>query len=325
MDPCQPVGDQAFRRQDPYGRWPEMTYGGALSFLRRPYTRNLQGVDIAVMGIPFDGAVTYRPGARLGPRAIRAASVSLAELKAFPFGFDPFTRLSVVDYGDCFLDPHHPDGIVGTIEREARAILDTGTQLVSLGGDHFVTYPLLRAHTAVHGPLALVHFDAHSDTWDDDGCRVDHGTMFARAVQEGLVDVARSVQLGIRTHNDRDYGFRVLTAPWIHREGPGKASQVVRDRVGAAPCYVTIDVDCMDPAFAPGTGTPVVGGLSSSQFLEILRGLNGLKIIGADIVEVAPAYDVSDITALLAATAAHDCLCLMAADRPEYAPPRQER
>lgn len=296
-----------------------MTYGGALSFLRRPYTRDLQGVDVVVMGIPFDGAVTYRPGARLGPRAIRAASVSLAELKAFPFGFDPFTRLSVIDYGDCFLDPHHPDRIVATIEQEARAILDTGAGLLCLGGDHFISYPLLRAHAAVHGPLALVHFDAHSDTWDDDGGRLDHGSMFARAVQEGLIDVSRSVQVGIRTHNDQDYGFRVLTAPWVHREGIDRTIETIHERVGRAQCYLTIDIDCLDPSFAPGTGTPVSGGLSSAQFLEILRGLAGLGFVGADIVEVAPAYDVSEITALVAATAAHDYLCLLAVDRAEHA------
>ncbi|MEX2455364.1 MAG: agmatinase [Rhodospirillaceae bacterium] len=308
-------GDQAFLKQDVHGRWPEMTYGGALSFLRRRYTRDLAGVDVAVSGVPYDGAVTYRPGARLGPRAIRAASVQLAELKAFPFGFDPFDTLAVVDCGDCFLDPHHPETIVAAIEAHVAAILAAGAVPLTLGGDHFATYPMLRAVAARHGPLALLHFDAHCDTWDDDGLRFDHGSMILRARTEGLVDASVSCQVGLRTYNDSDHGFEILSAPWIHRHGIDAAVEAIRARVGDRKVYVTFDIDCLDPAFAPGTGTPVAGGLSSAQALGILRDLGGLDIVGADVMEVAPAYDVSEITAIAAATVAHDILCLLAVAR----------
>jgi len=306
------TGDFAFRSGENLGRWPEMTYGGALSFLRRRYSRDLDGVDVAVTGIPYDGAVTYRPGCRLGPRAIRAASVQLAELKAFPFGFDPFERLACIDYGDCMIDPHHPDGVAAQIEAHAQEVISTGARLLSLGGDHFVSYPLLRAHAAQHGPLALVQFDAHCDTWQDDGSRLDHGTMFARAAAEGIVDVSRSTQVGVRSHNDTDAGFEILTAPWIHRNGIEAALEVIHERADGAPVYVSFDVDGLDPAFAPGTGTPVPGGLASWQALEMIRGLRGIFLVGMDVVEVSPPYDHGEITAIAAATVAHDWLCLLA-------------
>ena len=307
-----PPSDHAFRATSNYGRSVEMTYGGALSFLRRRYTRDLAGVDVAVTGIPWDSSVTNRPGCRLGPAAIRAASVQLAELKAFPWGFDPFDTLGVVDYGDCFLDPHHPDTVPGAIESHAAEILATGTKVLAFGGDHFVAYPLLRAHAAVHGPVALVQVDAHCDTWPDDPGRLDHGSMFARAAAEGIVDVTRSVQIGLRTYNDSDYGFEILTAPWVHRNGIGAVLDVVRKRVADAPCYLSFDIDSLDPAFAPGTGTPVPGGLASWQALELVRGLGDLDLIGMDVVEVSPPYDHAEITALAAAHVAHDWLCLLA-------------
>lgn len=305
-------GDQAFRKGSLLGRAAEMTYAGTLSFLRRRYSRDLTGADVAVSGIPYDGAVTYRSGARLGPRAIRAASVQLAELKAFPFGFDPFDTLAVVDMGDCFIDPHHPETVVDTITDHIAGILTAGAMPLSFGGDHFVTYPILRAIAQKHGAVSLLHFDAHCDTWDDDGKRFDHGSMFLRAKNEGLIDVSRSVQVGIRTHNDSDHGFEILTAPWVHRHGIDATVDAVRARVGAGPVYLTFDIDCLDPAFAPGTGTPVAGGLSSAQALGIVQGLSGLNLVGADVVEVAPAYDVSEVTSIAAATIAHDILCLLA-------------
>ena len=304
--------DQAFRSEQTTGRWMENTYGGALSFLRRRYSRALEGVDVAVTGIPFDASVTYRPGARLGPRAVRAASVQLAELKAFPFGFDPFEVLSMVDYGDCLMDPHHPDTVLPAIEAHALEILNTGTKLLSLGGDHLVAYPLLKAHAAVHGPLALLQFDAHCDTWEDDGVMLDHGTMFARAAGEGIIDVARSTQIGLRTYNESDHGFEILSAPWVHRNGIDAALEVIRARAGDAPLYISFDIDGLDPAFAPGTGTPVPGGLASWQALELIRGLGGLNLVGMDVVEVSPPYDHAEITALAAAHVAHDWLCLLA-------------
>ncbi len=292
-----------------------MTYGGALSFLRRNYSRDLEGVDVVVSGVPFDNAVTFRPGCRLGPQAIRAASVQLAELKAFPWGFDPFDALSVIDWGDVHLDPHHPQTVRPAIEAHADAILARGARMLTLGGDHSVTYPLLRAHAKRHGPVALLQVDAHCDTWPDDGETMDHGTMFARAAAEGLVDVARSVQVGLRSFNDSDHGFEILTAPWVHRFGIDAVLEVVHERAGDAPLYLSFDVDGLDPAFAPGTGTPVAGGLASWQALELVRGLKGLKLVGMDVVEVSPPYDHSEITAIAAATVAHDWLCLLAEEK----------
>jgi len=304
--------DQAFRAEDLNQRWPEMTYGGALSFMRRKYTRELDGVDVVVSGIPYDCAVTFRPGCRLGPRAIRAGSVQLAELKSFPFGIDPFEKLSVIDYGDCFLDPHHPETIPAAIEAHADHILASGAKMLSFGGDHFVAYPLLKAHAKKHGPVALIQFDAHCDTWEDDGTSLDHGSMFARAINEGIVDVARSTQIGLRTFNDSDMGFEILTSPWVHRNGMDAALDIIKERAGDAPVYISFDIDGLDPAFAPGTGTPVAGGLASWQALEFIRGLGDLNLIGMDVVEVAPAYDHAEITAIAAATIAHDWLCLLA-------------
>ena len=305
-------GDFAFRSDDYHGRWHEMTYGGVTSFLRRRYSRDLTGVDVAITGIPYDASVTYRPGCRLGPRAIRAASVQLAELKAFPFGFDPFDHLAAVDYGDCMIDPHHPASVAESIEAHAAEILTSGSKMLSLGGDHFVSYPLLKAHAKHHGPVTLIQFDAHCDTWEDDGKRLDHGTMFARAAKDGIVDVKSSTQIGLRTHNDDDHGFQRLTAPWVHRNGVDAVIDQIKARAGDQPVYISFDIDCLDPAYAPGTGTPVSGGLASWQALEIMRSLGDLNLIGMDLVEVAPAYDHAEITAIAAATLAHDWLCLLA-------------
>lgn len=309
-------GDLAFNATELIGNGHEMTYGGALSFLRRKYTREIAGADVVVSGIPFDCAVTNRPGARLGPRAIRAASTQLQELKSFPHGIDPFAHLAVADAGDCYLDPHHPASIADAIEAHCRWIVQAGAKPLSLGGDHFVAYPLIKAMAAHHGPVALLQFDAHCDTWPamvaGDGPEIDHGTMFARAAREGLIDVTKSTQVGLRTYNDSDHGFEILTAPWVHRNGIDAAIDVARTRVGDAPLYVSFDVDGLDPAFAPGTGTPVMGGLASWQALEFMRGLDGANLVGMDVVEVAPAYDHAEITALAAATVAYEWLCLLA-------------
>ena len=312
MSSDTPVGDQAFRSTGFDGRAVEMVYGGATSFLRRRYTRDIADADIVVSGIPFDMATSNRPGARLGPRAIRAASVGLAELDAYPFGFDPFDFVRVADYGDCFIDFGHPEEAVERIEAHAREILSHDVTMVTFGGDHFVTYPLLRAHADRHGPLSLIHFDAHCDTWEDDGTRLDHGSMFLRAVRDGIVDPSTSVQIGIRTHNDDAHDFTILGAPWVHREGVPAVIDVIRETVGDRPAYLTFDIDCIDPAFAPGTGTPVSGGLTTAQALDAVRSLGEFEIVGMDVVEVSPPYDVSEITAIAAATIAHDFICLRA-------------
>ena len=305
-------GDQAFRTGSNNERWEEMTYGGALSFLRRRYSRDLAGVDVAVSGVPYDCATTYRSGCRLGPRAIREASVQLAELEAFPFGFDPFDTLAVIDWGDAMLDPHHPETVPRTIEEHAAKIIGAGVRMLTFGGDHFVSYPLIKAHAQKYGPIALLQFDAHCDTWEDDGVKMDHGCMFARAADEGVIDVTRSTQIGLRTFNTSDHGFEILTAPWVHRNGIDAALEIISQRAGNAPLYISFDIDGLDPAFAPGTGTPVSGGLASWQALELIRGLGGLNLIGMDVVEVSPPYDHAEITALAAATVAHDWLCLLA-------------
>jgi agmatinase len=279
----------------------EVAYAGALSFMRRRYTRDLAGVDVAVWGIPLDTAVSNRPGARFGPQAIRRASAILCGDPQYPFAADPFAGLTVVDYGDCAFDYGRHAEIPGTIAAQARAIIDEGVHLVSLGGDHFVTWPLLQAHAARHGPLALVQFDAHQDTWDDDGERLDHGTFVARAVGAGLIDPARSVQVGIRTHAPQDCGIEILDGYGVHAAGVPATIERILARVGEGPAYLTVDIDCLDPASAPGTGTPVAGGLTSAQGLMILRGLASVDWRGMDVVEVAPAYDQSDITAIAAA------------------------
>ena len=307
-------GDHAIHRQGLYGTTSEPTYAGALSFMRRKYSRDLDGVDLAVSGVPFDTATTNRPGARFGPRAIRAASSIMAWERPYGMPFDPFDRLAVVDYGDCVFDFGRPESVPAAIENHAFRIIEAGAGLLTLGGDHFVSYPLLKAHARHHGkPLALLHFDAHSDTWPDESGRVDHGTMFRHAANDGIVDPVRSVQIGLRTTNDDTMGFNVLDAPWVHANGVDAVVDAARNLLGNEPVYLTFDIDCLDPAFAPGTGTPVCGGLNTYQAASILRGLAGINVVGMDVVEVAPAYDVGEITALAGATLAMEMICLYAA------------
>jgi agmatinase len=306
-------GDHAFVRQNLHGTVNETTYAGALSFMRRKYTRDLNGVDLVVSGVPLDTATTNRPGARFGPRAIRAASTIMAWARPYGMPFDPFDRLAVVDYGDCVFDFGRPETVPSAIEAHAYNIIRSGPGLLSLGGDHFVSYPLLKAHARHHGaPLSLLHFDAHSDTWPDESGRIDHGTMFRHAVNDSIVDAAHSVQIGLRTANDDTMGFNILDADAVHTRGVDAAAGFAREVLGDRPVYLTFDIDCLDPAFAPGTGTPVCGGLSTQQAIGILRKLAGINLIGMDVVEVAPAYDVGEITALAGATLAMEMVCLYA-------------
>jgi agmatinase len=309
--------DNAFTRQSLYGTETEHTFSGALSFMRRRYTKDLEGVDCAVTGVPFDLATTNRPGARFGPAAIRGASAQLSWGPPWPWGFDPFDRLAVVDYGDCSFDFGQPQGIPAEIQDHARTIIERDVHLVTLGGDHFATLPLLRAHVEKHGPLSLLHFDAHSDTWKDEEKRTDHGTMFYHAVQEGLIRPESSIQVGIRTHNSDPLGFTWLDAAWVHTHSAEDAIAEIERVVGANRTYLSFDIDCLDPSFAPGTGTPVCGGLSTHQAQSIIRGLGNIDIVGMDLMEVAPAYDNAEITALAAATLILDYLCMRAADLPD--------
>ncbi len=306
-------GDNAITRDSLYGTTPEPTYAGVTSFMRRKYTRDLNGVDVAVLGVPLDTATTNRPGARFGPRAIRAASTIMAWEKPYGMEFDPFDKLAVIDYGDCYFDFGRPQNVPDEIEKSAYDIISQGPGLLALGGDHFIAYPLLKAHVKKHGgPLSLLHFDAHSDTWADDEGRIDHGTMFYFAAKEGLVDPATSVQIGLRTTNPDTLGFNVLDAPSVHANGIEATIKQARKAVGDNPVYLTFDIDCLDPSYAPGTGTPVCGGLTSHQAIEILRGLQGINLVGMDIVEVAPTYDVGEITALAASYLTMEMLYLYA-------------
>lgn len=307
--------DHAFTARALTGAASDPTHAGALSFMRRKYTKNLRGADAVVWGIPFDAAVSNRPGARFGPQAIRRASAIMDNDPQYPFDRDLFDNLAVIDCGDCLLDYGNHQKTPATIEREAARILRSGAFLVTLGGDHFVTWPLLKAHAAKHGKLALVQFDAHQDTWFDDGRRIDHGSFVGRAVRDGVIDPDRSIQIGIRTHAPEDCGIAMLYGHEIEEMSARAIVERIVARVGDMPCYVTFDIDCLDPAYAPGTGTPVAGGPSSAKMLSVLRQLGGLDIRGADIVEVAPAYDHADITAIAGSAVAQHYLGLLAEKR----------
>lgn len=301
--------DPGFR----HGQSTEPNYSGAASFLRRRYARDGGGAEVVVWGVPLDVTVSNRPGTRFGPRAIRAASTILDGDPFFPFGFDPFAALDVADAGDCVFDYGLPAGIPPAIAAQARAHYARGSHLVTLGGDHFLTYPILKALTEqLGGPVALVQFDAHQDTWDDAGDRVDHGTMITRAVRDGLILPERSVQVGIRTHAPQSYGIEIIDALTAGEMGPAALAARICERVGDAPCYLTFDIDALDPAFAPGTGTPVCAGLSTREAVSCLRRLGVLNLKGFDVVEVSPPYDHAEITALAGATLASAYLCLLA-------------
>ena len=303
--------DTAFTRRERRGYAFENAFGGATSFLRRTYTKDLAGVDLAVTGVPFDQAVTHRTGTRFGPRAIREASTLQPYDPPFGWGTDPLLDLNVVDYGDLAFDYARVADFPDALTAHIRGILAAGAGTVVLGGDHYITYPILKAYAEVHGPLALIQFDAHSDLWaDDDLTRIDHGTMAYKAVRTGLVDPAHSVQIGIRTQCDDYLGVSVIDAPAVHRDGVEAAVARARKIVGDRPAYVTFDIDALDPAFAPGTGTPVWGGLASWQAAAILRGLAGINMVGGDVVEVSPPYDHGAITAVAGAHVAYDLICL---------------
>jgi agmatinase len=307
-------GDAAFRRDSLKGTQWEPTYAGALSFMRRKYTRDLAGVDIAVTGIPFDQAVSHRSGTRMGPEAIRKASAENAWGPMWPWNFDPFDTLAVADYGDCYFDWGRKEDFPATLEAHATAILDQGAEMIALGGDHYISYPLLRAHAKKFGPLSLVHFDAHRDVEPDDGGRIDHGTMFGYAVREGLIDPKASVQIGIRTvfSGERTFGFRIVNAEEVHANSADAVADIVRNTVGRRRAYLTFDIDCLDPSAAPGTGTPICGGLTYHQAASIIRRLTGISFVGMDIVEVSPPYDHAEITAIAAASLVMEYICLRA-------------
>ena len=303
--------DGAFGRPDLKGLSFENAFAGATSFLRRRYTKDLTGVDLAITGIAFDQAVTHRPGTRFGPRALREASSLQPCDPPHGWGFSPLEDFAIADYGDMAFDYARVTDVPAAIEAHIGAILAAGVGAITLGGDHFITLPILRAHAARHGPLGVIQFDAHSDLWpDDDLARIDHGTMMYKAVKAGLVDPARSVQIGIRTECDDSLGIRAITARDVHERGPAQIAAQVRAIVGAGASYITFDIDALDPAFAPGTGTPVWGGLASWQAAAILRDLAGVNVVGGDVVEVSPPYDPTGVTAIAGAHVAMELICL---------------
>lgn len=303
--------DLAFTRDDLKGLAFENAFGGATSFLRRKYTKDLKGVDLAVTGVPFDQAVTHRPGTRFGPRAIREASTLQPYDPPYGWGFDPLGDFAIADAGDLAFDYANVAGTPAAIEAHIAGILAQGPGTITLGGDHFITLPILKAYAAKYGPLGVIQFDAHSDLWaDDDMDRVDHGTFMYKAVKLGLVDPKRSVQIGIRTECDDYCGIEYIDARTCHEKGSAWVVDRARGIVGDGATYVTFDIDALDPAFAPGTGTPVWGGLASWQAAAMLRDLAGINMVGGDVVEVSPAYDSGGITAVAGAHVAFELACL---------------
>ncbi|MCU0802951.1 MAG: agmatinase [Rhodobacteraceae bacterium] len=312
MEDAKDEVDAAFTRKGLRGLTYENAFGGATSFLRRTYSKDLTGVDIAITGVPFDQAVTHRTGTRFGPRAIREASA----LQPFdpPYGWptNPLEDLNVIDYGDCAFDYAKTSAFPQALTDHIATILAANTASVTLGGDHFITLPILRAYAAKYGPMGVIHFDAHSDLWaDDDMDRIDHGTFMYKAVKTGLVDPKRSVQIGIRTDCDDYLGIAYIDARSVHEKGTAWTVARAKEIVGNQPTYLTFDIDALDPAFAPGTGTPVWGGLHSWQAAACLRDLAGINIVGGDVVEVSPPYDTTGATAIAGAHVAYEIICLL--------------
>ena len=304
--------DHAFTRPDLKGLSFENVFAGAPSFLRRRYGKDLTGVDIAVTGIPFDQAVTNRPGTRLGPRAIREASALQTVDPAIGWdGFSPLEELAILDYGDMAFDYAHTADVPARIDAHAATIMEAGAACFVMGGDHSITLPLLRAHAKKYGPIALIQVDAHTDTWpDDDPSRIDHGTFCYTAVKEGLIDTDRSAHVGIRTVVEDNLGIAIHDAREVHATGAEAVARAVRERAGDAAVYLSFDIDGLDPAFAPGTGTPVWGGLSSAQAAVFLRELAGINLVGGDVVEISPPFDPTGITAIAGAHVLFEQICL---------------
>ncbi len=289
----------------------ENPFAGATSFLRRRYSRTAEGADLVFTGIPFDQAVTHRPGARFGPRAIREASTLQPGDPPYGWDFDALSEFAMFDCGDMPFDYADVSSVPAAIEAHVGR-LAAQAPVVTLGGDHSITLPILRAMAARHGPLGVIQFDAHSDLWPDSAParRVDHGTFVGKAVAEGVVDPARSVQIGLRTTCEDPHGFTQIDARAVHERGVAAVVAEAKRVLGDGPCYLTFDIDALDPAFAPGTGTPVWGGLASWQAAAMLRDLAGIALVGGDVVEVAPAYDTTGATAIAGAHVATEIACL---------------
>jgi agmatinase len=306
-------GDHAFTASTLYGN--DNIYPGALSFLDRRFTRDLAGVDVVISGIAYDLGVSNRPGSRFGPRGLRQASSHIDLGPQWPFDFDPTHRLAMVDWGDHKYKSGITESMIAAVEANTAGFLEAGCFPMTMGGDHLVALPLLRAVAKHHGAgLSLVHFDAHHDT--EKGERLTHGTVFWHAMQEGLIDPARSIHIGVRTHNAWDDGFRVIDARQTQKLAPEAIAERILEVTGGNRTYLSFDIDFLDPSCAPGTGTPIVGGPNTTTALEILGLLGGLKLVGMDLVEVAPDYDVGEITALAGASIMYQVVHLLALEKP---------
>ncbi len=294
----------------------EPTYSGVTSIFRRKYSKDISDADLVAWGVTYDLSVTNRPGTRFGPRAIREASTNLAwDGGYWPWKFDPFESIYMVDYGDCFFDPGIPENIFDTIQKEAKHILDQNCFLLTMGGDHSISYPLIKAHAEKYGPISLIQFDSHSDTWAEKIKRFDHGSMFYHASKEGIIEPVNSVQIGLRTNNNDSHGFNILDANFVHKNSTEEICKKIKNIVKNNNCYLSFDIDFLDPAFAPGTGTPVSGGFSTRIAQELIRNLTEINFIGGDLVEVSPAYDQSEITSLAAASILLDFICLLKSEK----------
>jgi agmatinase len=296
-------------------------YHGIPTFMRLPASRVFEGVDVAVVGIPFDSGASHRAGTRFGPRKIRESSLLLWGYNQV-LGVAPTEELSIVDYGDVSTIAVDINATMENITSEVKEILMKNVSVVALGGDHSISLPLLRAHATKFGPPAVIHFDSHPDTWDREfkDQPYSHGTPFRRAIEEELIDTSAYLQIGIRgptswasdLSDAQVMGAKILTIDQVFEMGIPAIITEMRNAVGERPLYISLDIDSVDPAFAPGTGTPEVGGLSSYQILQLVRGLQGMNIIGFDLVEVSPPYDHGDITAILASNLAFEFISLLA-------------
>ncbi|MCM3686918.1 agmatinase [Kocuria rosea] len=295
-------------------------WAGLGTFARLPRTDEVEHADIAVVGVPFDAGVSYRPGARFGSNHVREASRLLRPYNPAQ-NVSPFAGVQVADAGDIVANPFDIGEAIASIEAQAKELMGESTQLVAIGGDHTIALPLLRAVHARHGKVALLHFDAHLDTWDTYfGAEYTHGTPFRRAYEEGLLDTDAVSHVGTRgplygpedLDDDARFGFGIVSSADVMRLGVDAVVAHLRQRVGDRPLYVSLDIDVLDPAHAPGTGTPEAGGMTSREVLEILRGLRGTNVVGADVVEVAPAYDHAELTGVAAAHVAYELITLLA-------------
>ena len=296
-------------------------YSGIATFARLPRIEDVPRADIAVVGIPFDSGVSYRPGTRFGPSHVRESSRLLRPYNPAQ-DVSPFQIAQVVDAGDIPVNPFDLTEAVTEVERAALALGEQVQRLVTIGGDHTVALPLLRAVAAKHGPVAVLHFDAHLDTWDTYfGAPITHGTPFRRASEEGLIDLTASCHVGTRgplyskqdLEDDERLGFSIVSSEYVEEHGVEAAIDRILTRIGDKPLYVSIDIDVLDPAHAPGTGTPEAGGLTSRELLRILRALRDRDIVGADVVEVSPAYDHAQMTGIAASHVVYELVTLLAA------------